>query len=193
MQKFLKETFQPYTEEERKVLNRHHRQRAVVGLVGLVVMLLAMAIILLPMGITRTRLAGTWVPFDEHADGFQPQDAVLEFKDGVFYRNGKNAGIPVTKSGKTVIRVQTPAGQYDKLLSVNDDILTIEYTLPKIIGGYTGSQSSPSDWNGNLSYATAVAVQQGQSSAENDRHVVEMYVRISNQCDLTEEQRAALY
>ncbi|MBR2925085.1 MAG: hypothetical protein IKC28_08655 [Clostridia bacterium] len=193
MQHFFKETFRPNTEAERQTISRYHRQRAIVGLIAMMVMLIAMAIILLPMGITRARLAGTWIAFDEHADGFQPEDAIVEFKDGVFYRNGKNAGMPVTKNGQTVITVHTPAGQYEKYLSVKDDILTIEYTPPTVIGIYTGSRTSLPDWNGSLTYATAVAVQQSQQDTGKDRRVVEIYVRISNQCGLTEDERAALY
>lgn len=189
MSNFLKETFRPYTEEERQVINRHHRQRAVAGLIGMAIMLVVMLIVLAPMISTRTRLAGTWIAFDEHADGFQPEDAVLEFRDGVFYRNGKNAGMPKTENGRLLIHVQAPAGKYDKFLSVNDEILTIEYEPPRSAFSYSNDAITGV---ASMDWAAIYAVQQSASDNE-DRRVVETYVLISRETGLTDEQLDELY
>lgn len=188
MNDFLKETFRPYTEEERQAINRHHRQRAIVGLISMAVTLVVMLIVLAPMLSARTTLAGTWIAYDEHADGFQPEDAVLEFKDGVFYRNGKNAGMPKTENGRLLIHVNAPAGQYDKFLSVNDEILTIEYEPPRSAYAYSADAITGT---GFMDWSAVYAVQ--QSTAVQEQRVVETYVRISRETGLTDEQLAELY
>ena len=77
--------------------------------------------------------------------------------------------------------------------TVNGDTLTMEYELPK--GSYlVGTGSTYAGFTGSIDPTSTAFVQSvvAQQQAE-DRYVVETYVRISNECNLTEAQRDALY
>lgn len=69
-----------------------------------------MMIVLLPMGLNRLAMAGTWVASGDHADGFQRGDYVQEFKDGAFYHNGGLIGRPQRKNGVNAITVHARQG-----------------------------------------------------------------------------------
>ncbi len=195
MSNFLKETFRPYTEEERLVLRRHYRRRAVLGVISIAITLVAMLIVLLPMGLNRLAMAGTWVAAEDHADGFHPGDYVMEFKDGAFYHNGDLIGMPQQKSGRNVITIHAPAGQYDKTVTVEGDVLTIEYDLPRSAYVSTGSQyaGAYSGFIDPSSTAWVAGIVARQNADSESRHRVETYVRVSRETGLTDEQLAELY
>ncbi|MBE5800893.1 MAG: hypothetical protein E7319_01225 [Clostridiales bacterium] len=196
MKDFLRETFRPNTEAERQAVSRYHRQRAVVRGIAVLFMLIVLGYMLLSMRITSARFKGTWIAYNDHADGFHPEDVYLEFKDGVFYKNGSEYGRLQTKGGRSMIPVHAPAGKYNRFLSIDGDVLTIEYELPPTAVVYTSSQSTGNDgsvtspYNGGSMYAAFAQSLQAQQA---DRRVTDTYVRISTDYDLTEEQRDALY
>ncbi len=172
---FLQETFRSPTPEEEQAIRRYQRQRMVTALIAALVMLLALGCFLLPKAAVHHRLAGTWVAEADYADGFHPGDAYLEFRDGAFYRNGSLYGPLKSRDGRQVIPVQSPLGQYDRYLSQQDDRLQIEYTPPQVATVYSGS-----------SYFM------GGTGLTGER-VVDVYIRISTDCGLTEAQREQLY
>lgn len=180
MQKFLKDTFRPDTEAEREGIRRYQRRKAVIGLAGMLLALVMLACILLPKLFFSAQLQGTWIPADEYQDGYQAEDDRLEFRDNYFYLNGSKYGQLVMKEGKTYIPVYAPLGEFHKDVSVKGDTLTIRYTPPKAAYSYTGD---------SLNVVTIVQ----SVSLSQPEEMVETYIHISDQCDLTPEQLDTLY
>lgn len=184
MKEFLKETFRPNTESEWQAIRRYHRRRAVIGLIGMAVALALVGMIALTKTVAQSAYRGTWVAYDDYRDGFHPEDVYLELREGTFYRNDNHWGELERAEGRDVIPVRAPAGFYYRYLTAHGDELTIEYRLPST--AYTNPATAAT-----FNYATDIAklVQE----QEEKRNVVEMYVRISEECRLTDEQRDALY
>lgn len=180
MNEFLKETFRPDTEAEREGIRRYRRRKAVIGLAGMALALVMLACILLPKALFTTQLQGTWIPADEYADGYHAEDDRLEFRDDHFYLNGSKYGYLVMKDGKNYIPVYAPLGEFRKEVSVKDDTLTIRYTPPKAAHTYTGD---------SLNVSTLVQ----SVTLSQPEEVVETYIRVSDQCDLTPAQLSELY
>lgn len=180
MKEFLKETFRPDTEAERKGIRRYHRRKAVIGLAAMALALVMLACFLLPKLFFSMQLKGTWIPAEEYKDGYHAEDDRLEFRDDYFYLNGSKYGYLVMKDGKNYIPVYAPLGEFHKEVSVQGDTLTIRYTPPKAAHTYTGD---------SLNVATIVQ----SISLSQPEEVVETYIRISDQCGLTPQQLDALY
>ncbi len=190
MSNFWKDTFRPYTEEEAQGIRRHHRQKAVAGLLGMALSLVLLGIFALSNLAAQRPYQGTWIAYDDHADGFHPEDRWLELREGEFYLNGSHYGKLTRKDGKDIIPVHAPAGQYNRYLSVNGDVLTIEYQPPRT--GLVNSSAYTSPYAFTDPASTA-AIQSILSQMQEDRRVVDMYVRISEESNLTKEQRSQLY
>lgn len=180
MNEFLKETFRPDTEAERQAIHRHHIRKAIVGIAGMLVALLMLALFLLPKVFFAQQLQGTWIPADQYEDGYHTEDDRLEFRDDYFYLNGSKYGMLVMKDGEYYIPVHAPLGQFNRYVSVKGDTLTIRYTPPKSAYSYTGD---------SFNVATVAQI----VSSSKPEEVVDTYIRISDQCDLTPEQLDALY
>lgn len=184
MNEFLKETFRPDTEDEIAAIRRYRRRRAVVGLAGLVLALILLGLLTLSRTATRNTYRGTWIAYDDFADGFHPEDDYLELRDGDFYLNDNHYGKLERENGRDVIPVRAPAGFYYRYLSVRGDELTVEYQLPQT--SYLNSSVS-------VSFSSTADIAKLVKDQEAERHIVEMYVRISEDCRLTEAQRDELY
>ena len=190
MSHFLSDTFRPYTEEEKQGIRRYHRQRAVVGLCALAFTLVLLGLFALGQHALQSAYRGTWVAYDDHADGFHPGDRWLELRESDFYLNNNHYGRLKREAGKDFIPVNAPVGQYNRYLSVNGDVLTIEYQLPATSMVYSSTAAAQT---GFIDPASPALIQSILEQSKQERYVVEMYVRISDECRLTQEQRAALY
>lgn len=190
MSHFLSDTFRPYTEEEKQGIRRYHRQRAIVGLCALAVTLALLGLFSLGQLSRQHTYRGTWVAYDDHADGFHPGDRWLELRENDFYLNDNHYGRLKREGGRDFIPVQAPAGRYNRYLSVNGDVLTIEYELPATAMVYSSTAAAQT---GFIDPASPALIQSILEQSKQDRRVVEMYVRISEECRLTQEQRTALY
>lgn len=190
MSNFLKDTFRPYTEEEAQGIRRHHRQKAVTGLFGMALALILLGVFALSNLVARRPYQGTWIAYDDHADGFHPEDRWLELREGEFYLNGSHYGSLARDDGKDIIPVHAPAGKYNRYLSVSGDVLTIEYELPRTGLVNSSAYTSP---QGFIDPASPAAIQSILSQTQEERRIVEMYVRISEESNLTGEQRSQLY
>lgn len=188
MSNFLKDTFRPYTEEEAQGIRRHHRQKAVIGLFGMALALILLGVFALSNLAARHPYQGTWIAYDDHADGYQPEDRWLELREGEFYLNDNHYGTLKREQGRDIIPVHAPAGKYNRYLSVNGDVLTIEYELPR-----TGLVNSSAYTSNFTDPASPAVIQSILSRMQEERHIVDIYVRISEESNLTGEQRSQLY
>lgn len=188
---YLSDTFRAPNKDEWAYEWRRFRQRMII----LAIVLIFCAICGGLYGLSRLSenliMQGTWVLKEDYEDGFQSDDNYLEFKGRECYRSGKRFGRVTQQDDKLIIPFTTAFGRRNRTLSFHGDTLTVEYTgstvpvtLP-VNGNEIGSpygSGSGNDILNQIIHANRV-----------DTTIVDTYVRISTECDLTEEQRDALY
>ncbi len=117
---------------------------------------------------SRSGITGTWVLREDYYNGFDFDDMYVEFRnDGSFFVNGSHKGYLVIDGKKRGIST-VPDMNY---LSKAADKVRMENNL-LIIEGQSNRLfdfSSPDAWR------------------------LQVYIRISGDCELTQEQRAVLY
>lgn len=172
---FLQETFRSPTPEERNAIRRYRNQRLVVSLATVAVLVLVLGVFLLTRAAAYQQLAGTWVAQADYTDGFHRDDVYLEFRNGAFYRSGSLYGRLQNQDGEQVMLVHSALGQYSCQLHPEGDRLEIEYTPPRVATVYTGSSF----------YAGATGL--------TGERVVDVYIRISKDSNLTAQEREQLY
>jgi hypothetical protein len=143
-------------------------------------------------------MRGTWILKEHYEDGFHPEDRYLEYRNGTFYMNGSHFGKPTYQDDKLIIPKRTTFGWQDRTLTFDGDTMTMEYIArqPKVIPSSSdqeASQDTPAYSGPYGPGSTYAMMQQIVQTSMEDKRVVETYIRISMEIDLTEEQRGVLY
>ena len=185
MSGFLKDTFRPFTAEEEQGIHRYRHQKAICSLICGTLLLILIGVCALIDSVAQRSYTGTWVFSPNHIDGFQPEDSWLEMRDGEFYLNGSHYGSLTREDGLDFIPVQTPIGNYNRYLSIENNVLTIRYKPPR------PDKSS----DNNFTYDSIEPTDLGSifDRVQGDVEILNMYTRISRKTNLTEEQRSKLY
>ena len=188
---YLSDTFRAPTEDELAYEWRRFRQRMIILAITLIFCAICGGLYGLSRLSENRIMQGTWVLKEHYEDGFHSDDTYLEFKGSECYRSGERYGSLTHRDGKLIIPFTTAFGRRERTLSFQGDILTIEYkgstvpvTLP-VGGNNIGSPYGPGSGNDILNQII--------NANRVDAKIVDTYVRISPQCDLTEEQRDELY
>ena len=87
------------------------------------------------------------------------------------------------EDGLDFIPVQTPIGNYNRYLSIENNVLTIRYKPPR------PDKSSDSNFD-SIEHTDLESI---FDQVQGDVEILNMYTRISRKTNLTEEQRSKLY
>lgn len=192
---YLSDTFRAPNEAEWAYEWRRFRQRMIILALFLIFCAICGGLYGLSRLSDNTMMKGTWILQEDYEDGFHPEDRYLEYKGGTYYMNGSRFGKPTRQDGKLIISKHTPSGQRDRTLSFDGNTMTMEYMstkTPVILSGSSGDDNPA--YGGPYGPGSSHAlVQQALQGNLVDSRIVETYVRISMECDLTEEQRDELY
>jgi len=183
-----------YTEEERRGIDKYLYRRLFWALGALILILVlygaAHSCDIFTATCARSEYIGTWVLAEDYYDGFDRGDCLVEIRIGSehnknvvsLYRNGNYLGDISNKDGQLSAENNLPhaASQNHNdpiIISIDNGMLTLEYNV------------YPSYNTDGTPYFTSAAA----SYAADSTTVTETYIRISADCNLTEDQRAELY
>lgn len=195
---YLSDTFRAPNEAEWAYEWRRFRQRMIILAVSLIFCAICGGLYGLSRLSDNTMMKGTWILQEDYEDGFHPEDRYLEYKDGTYYMSGSRFGKPTRRDGKLIISHNTPMGQRERTLSFEGDTMTMTYVAhqPSVIlsnAEKEAMQNNPA-YGGPYGVGSNYAlIQQIVQDTKTNGRVVETYIRISMECDMTEEQRDELY
>lgn len=192
---YLSDTFRAPNEDEWAYEWRRFRQRMIILVIALIFCAICGGFYALSRLADNSMMKGTWILQEDYEDGFHPEDRYLEYKDGTYYMNGSRFGKPTRQDGKLIIPIRSAMGWKDRTVAFHGETMTMEYMgtkTPVILSG-TDKDDNPAyggPYGPGSGYALAQQALQG--NLVNSR-IVETYVRISMECDLTEDERNELY
>ena len=192
---YLSDTFRAPNEDELAYEWRRFRQRMIILAITLVFCAICGGLYGLSRLSDNSMMKGTWILQEDYEDGFHPEDRYLEYKNDEYYMNGDRFGKPTRQDGKLIIPKRNAMGWKDRTLAFHGEIMTMEYMSTKtpVILSSSSGDDNPAYGGPYSPGSTYTPVQQALKGNLVDSRIVETYVRISMEIDLTEEQRDALY
>lgn len=195
---YLSDTFRAPNEAELAYEWRRFRQRMIILGITLVICLIIACLYGMTLNTENHMMQGTWILQEDYEDGFHPKDRYLEYRNGTYYMSGSRLGKPTRRDGKLIISHNTPMGQRERTLSFEGDTMTMTYIAhqPNVIlsnAEKEAMQNNPAYGGPYGAGSNYALIQQIVQDTKTDKRVVETYIRISNEIDLTEEQRDELY
>ncbi len=191
-----------YTEEEQRGVDKYLLRRALFGGIGVVLLLvfsLSIASCHMMRGCRiRSLCHGTWVLAEDHADGYDSTDRMLEFRSSessrgeivtVMYLDGSKKGEVQYHMGSMAVvtrRTFYPTLSEREIIYYilpQKDRMTLEY---KDYSMTEGSNVISSVVGGQFDVTYSIP-------EITESEVTETYIRISEESGLTAEQLAALY
>ncbi len=172
-----------YTEEEQRGVDKYLWRRFVGGMSVMCVMILLVltgyVCSCVSHACTRAELGGTWILADDYSDGYDADDRVVEFryqeifredKELVLYMNGSKRGRVILREGRHAVEFEyryfplSPSWKVTIWITEENGQVTLDYK---------DHVKSEGEWV--------------------EKDVTETYIRVSEECSLTEDRLAELY